>query len=84
MQYWRSHGELLTFARSKQATHFPAWVKFNEYVALNGDVGLWHEIYVVQADQMEGLYRNMEPIGLGRFLGVDAIKGNRIQTDNIK
>ena len=82
VQYWRSHEELLSFARNKQALHFPAWLKFNEYVALNGDVGLWHEIYVVEADKMEGLYRNMQPIGLGRFMGVDAVKGNRIETNN--
>lgn len=81
IQYWRSYAELVSFARDKHATHFPAWLKFNEYVAQNGDIGLWHEIYVIQADQMEGLYRNIEPLGLGRFVGTDPMRGNCIQSE---
>lgn len=79
VQYWRSHAELLAFARDTDRTHFPAWLRFNDYIAQQGDIGLWHEIYVIQPEQMEGLYRNMAPMGLGRFVGSDPMQGNRIR-----
>jgi hypothetical protein len=64
IQYWRSFEQLEAFARSKDATHFPAWVKFNKSVASNGDVGIWHETYLVPAGQYEAIYNNMPRVGL--------------------
>lgn len=64
IQYWRSFEQLEAFARSKDATHFPAWVKFNKRVGSNGDVGIWHETYLVPAGSYECIYNNMPRVGL--------------------
>jgi len=64
VQYWRSFEQLEAFSRSKDATHFPAWVKFNRSVGSNGDVGIWHETYLVGAGQYEAIYNNMPAVGL--------------------
>jgi fumigallin biosynthesis monooxygenase-like protein len=65
VQYWRSFEDLETYARSKEAAHWPAWVKFNERVGSSGDVGIWHETYLVPAGGYECVYNNMPPMGLG-------------------
>jgi Domain of unknown function (DUF4188) len=66
VQYWRSFEHLEAFARSKENTHFPAWVKFNKSVGTNGDVGIWHETYRIRAGEFEALYNNMPAFGLGQ------------------
>ena len=65
VQYWRSFEDLETYARSKEAAHWPAWVKFNKRVGSSGDVGIWHETYLVPAGGYECVYNNMPPTGLG-------------------
>jgi Monooxygenase af470-like len=43
-----------------------AWVAFNKRTAKSrGDVGIWHETYLVRAGQYEAIYSGMPPIGLG-------------------
>ena len=64
-QYWRSFEDLERFARAKDQTHFPRWVKFNKSIGTNGDVGIWHETYRIAAGQYEGIYNNMPAFGLG-------------------
>jgi Domain of unknown function (DUF4188) len=34
-------------------------------VGSDGDVGIWHESYLVPADSYDAIYNNMPPIGLG-------------------
>jgi hypothetical protein len=65
-QYWRSFEHLERYARSKDSTHFPAWVKFNKRVGSGGDVGIWHETYKVAAGQYECVYNNMPLSGLAK------------------
>ena len=65
VQYWRSFEHLETFARNRNATHWPAWVAFNKRVGSNGEVGIWHETYLVPAGGYECVYNNMPPVGLG-------------------
>jgi Monooxygenase af470-like len=65
VQYWRSFEHLETYARNRDAAHWPAWVAFNKRVGSNGDVGIWHETYLVPAGRYECVYNNMPPIGLG-------------------
>jgi hypothetical protein len=77
LQYWRSFEQLEAFSRSKDSTHFPAWVKFNRSVGSNGDVGIWHETYRVSAGQYEGIYNNMPPFGLGRASKLVPASGRR-------
>jgi hypothetical protein len=65
VQYWRSFEQLESYARSKDNEHWPAWVAFNRRVGSSGDVGIWHETYLVQAGAYECVYNNMPPTGLG-------------------
>lgn len=67
VQYWRSFDDLERYARSNQGQHWPAWVEFNRLMKNSrGDVGIWHETYLVKAGQYETLYSGMPPYGLGR------------------
>ena len=70
VQYWRSAEELGTYARDPRFAHAPAWGAFNKRVAAGGDVGIFHETYVVPRDRIESLYGNMVPFGLGKAHGV--------------
>jgi len=65
VQYWRSFDHLEAYARSKDAAHWPAWVEFNKRVGSSGDVGIWHETYLIPAGGYECVYNNMPPTGLG-------------------
>jgi len=65
VQYWRSFEHLETYARNRGNAHWPAWVAFNKHVGSNGDVGIWHETYLVPAGSYECVYNNMPPTGLG-------------------
>jgi len=65
VQYWRSFEHLERYARSREDAHWPAWVAFNTRVGSNGDVGIWHETYLVPAGRFECVYNNMPPTGLG-------------------
>lgn len=66
VQYWRSFEHLEAYSRSKDSTHFPAWVKFNKRIGSGGDVGIWHETYKVAAGQYECVYNNMPLSGLAK------------------
>lgn len=49
VQYWRSFEHLEAYARAKDKKHWPAWVDFNRrFGNSRGDVGIWHETYVVK------------------------------------
>jgi hypothetical protein len=64
IQYWRSSEHLLRFARDKDNPHLEPWRKFNRTVGTSGDVGIWHETYVVAPDAYEAIYANMPRMGL--------------------
>lgn len=66
VQYWRSFDQLEAYARSKDGQHWPAWVDFNKRMSKSrGDVGIWHETYLVPAGRYEAIYSGMPPFGLG-------------------
>jgi hypothetical protein len=67
VQYWRSFEHLEAYARNKDGKHFPAWQKFNQRVRSNGDVGIWHETFLVKEGGYENIYNNMPPHGLGKI-----------------
>lgn len=65
VQYWRSFDHLEAYARSKDHKHWPAWVNFNTKVKNSrGDVGIWHETYLIKAGQYEAIYSGMPIFGL--------------------
>jgi len=67
VQYWRSFEQLEAYARDHDRLHWPAWVDFNQRVGRSrGDVGIWHETYLVRAGEYECVYSGMPPIGLAQ------------------
>lgn len=65
VQYWRSFDLLEAYARGHDVAHWPAWVDFNKRVGSGGDVGIWHETYLIPAGHYDCVYNNMPPTGLG-------------------
>jgi hypothetical protein len=66
VQYWRSAEHLQAYAKSRESKHLPAWQAFNRAVGTSGDVGVWHETYVVAPGGYENIYVNMPPFGMGK------------------
>lgn len=78
VQYWRSFDHLEAYARSHENLHYPAWVAFNRSMKNSrGDVGIWHETYLVKAGQYEAVYSGMPAYGLGRIGELAPATGNR-------
>lgn len=78
VMYWRSLAHLDAYANSANHAHRPAWAAFNRRMAASrGDVGIWHETYLVQAGRYEALYSGMPPYGLGRVGRLTAALGAR-------
>lgn len=69
VQYWRSPDDLVRYASDRDAAHLPAWAKFNKRIGSNGDVGIWHETYVIPAGAHESVYNNMPRFGLAQAGG---------------
>jgi hypothetical protein len=69
IQYWRSAEELGAYSRDNRYLHAPAWGAFNKQAAATGDVGIFHETYVVRGDAIESVYGNMVPFGLAKAYG---------------
>jgi hypothetical protein len=78
VQYWRSFEHLEAYARSHDALHWPAWVHFNKKIRVaSGDVGIWHETYLVRAGEYEAIYGAMPRYGLAAAGRHAAISGAR-------
>jgi hypothetical protein len=65
VQYWRSFELLNAYAAARDKAHLPAWAAFNKAVGTSGDVGIWHETYIVEPGKYESIYVNMPAFGLG-------------------
>jgi hypothetical protein len=65
VQYWRSFEDLERYAKDATKAHRPAWAAFNRAFGSCGDVGIWHETYRVRPRDIECVYNNMPPFGLG-------------------
>jgi hypothetical protein len=78
VQYWRSSEHLEAYARSKEMSHWPAWVDFNRKVGnSHEDVGIWHETYVIKPGHYEAICSGMPPYGLGKVGKIVPASGNR-------
>jgi len=78
VQYWRSFDHLEAYARGQDHKHWPAWTAFNKAMKdSRGDVGIWHETYLVNAGQYEAIYSGMPPFGLGRVAQLVPAEGSR-------
>ena len=69
VQYWRSFEDLDRFARNADDPHLSAWSRFNREIGDSGDVGIWHETYLVRAGAYECVYGNMTSFGLAAATG---------------
>jgi len=83
VSYWKSVEHLFGYAKLRNAEHLPAWRAFNKHIGTNGDVGIWHETYIVQPGAHESVYVNMPAFGLGKVVGLrsaahrpDLVKGS--------
>jgi len=72
VSYWKSVDHLFAYAKMRNADHLPAWRAFNKHIGTNGDVGIWHETYIVQPGAYESIYVNMPEFGLGKVMGLRA------------
>ena len=78
VQYWRSFDHLEAYARSKDHEHFPEWIEFNRrYKSRRGDVGIWHETYLVRDSAYEAVYSGMPAFGLGKVGNLVPATGSR-------
>ena len=85
VQYWRSMDALLHYAKAKDLEHLPAWQKFNKSVGTSGDVGIWHETYLVGPGSYENIYANMPAFGLGKAgTLLEAKSGLKSATERLK
>lgn len=76
IQYWRSYDCLERYASHEGLHHRKTWKWFFRKIALNGDVGIYHEAYRISPGNYECVYLNMPQFGLGRlFPLVEADKG---------
>jgi hypothetical protein len=64
VQIWRGFDDLERFAREQGGPHRAVWAEFNRTVGRSGEVGLWHETFLVPAGRYEANYLNMPPYGL--------------------
>lgn len=77
VQYWRSFDLLQAYAAAGDRAHLPAWRAFNDAVGTGGDVGIWHETYLVRPGQAESIYVNMPPYGMGAAGALHEARGER-------
>lgn len=75
IQYWDSFGSLREYARDSEKEHIPAWVKYNQSEGQSGDVGIFHETYLVDPADCENVYNNMPAFGLGRVGSLKPAEG---------
>ncbi|MBY5162005.1 DUF4188 domain-containing protein [Salsipaludibacter albus] len=69
LQYWESPQALMAFAADRDNPHLEAWRRFNRELADRDDVGIWHETYVVEPGDYEGIYVNMPLFGMAAAAG---------------
>lgn len=66
LSYWRSFEDLERFARAKDDLHLPVWREFYKRIGTSGDVGIWHETYMIDPGKYEAVYSNMPLFGLSK------------------
>ncbi|MER6064461.1 DUF4188 domain-containing protein [Streptomyces sp. NPDC001792] len=72
VQYWESKEKLYAYATAPDAFHHRAWATLNRKERsgkLRGQVGIWHETYVVPEGSYEAIYGDMPAFGLAAAHG---------------
>jgi hypothetical protein len=65
LQYWRSFDDL--DAWSHRPPHSERWRDAVDRMRRKGDLGVYHEVFLVPAASLESIYLDCEPAGLARF-----------------
>lgn len=65
LQYWAGFGAL--DAWSRRAPHADWWRGAVERMRSRGDLGVYHEAFVVPRDRVESIYLDCPPVGLSAF-----------------
>ena len=65
IQYWRSFQDLEAW--SHKAPHADWWREAAERLRTKGDLGIYHETFLVPAESIESIYMNAMPTGLLAF-----------------
>jgi Domain of unknown function (DUF4188) len=77
VQYWRSFDHLEAYARARDKEHWPAWLEFNRLMKdSRGDVGIWHETYLIRAGEYESIYSGMPLMGLAKAARLADVSGD--------
>ncbi|MEU1007341.1 DUF4188 domain-containing protein [Streptomyces sp. NPDC005890] len=72
VQYWESKDKLYAYATAPDAFHHKVWAQLNRKERagkLRGEVGIWHESYVVPEGSYESIYGDMPAFGLAAAHG---------------
>ncbi|MBB5930222.1 DUF4188 domain-containing protein [Streptomyces echinatus] len=72
VQYWETKDKLYAYATAPDAFHHRAWAALNRKERtgrLRGQVGIWHEAYVVPEGSYEAIYGDMPAFGLAAAHG---------------
>ncbi|MFJ4525111.1 DUF4188 domain-containing protein [Streptomyces sp. NPDC088810] len=72
VQYWESKDKLYAYATAPDAFHHKVWAQLNRKERagkLRGQVGIWHESYVVPEGSYESIYGDMPAFGLAAAHG---------------
>ncbi|MFG2884467.1 DUF4188 domain-containing protein [Streptomyces sp. NPDC048297] len=85
VQYWESKEKLYAFATAPDAFHHKAWAQLNRKERtgkLRGQVGIWHEAYIVPEGSYEAIYGDMPAFGLAAAHGqIPLVKRGRYAKD---
>lgn len=81
VQYWRSFEALHDYAAARDRAHLPAWTRFNKAIGASGEVGIWHETYLIDSGKAENIYVNMPPYGMGVAGTLHDATGPRARAD---
>jgi hypothetical protein len=77
VQYWRSFDHLEAYAKARDQSHWPAWLEFNRLMKdSRGDVGIWHETYLIRAGEYESIYSGMPLMGLAKAARLADVAGS--------
>lgn len=65
LSYWRDFDTAMAWAQDARFRHVRVWRAYNRgRVGDDGDVGLWHEVIVVDPERLHTLYRDIDPRGI--------------------
>ncbi len=74
--YFRSVEQLERFANDPDAPHAKVWADYFKRMKNNGDVGVWHETFVVRDGEYEAVYDYM-PSATGLAMGTSHVPVER-------